>query len=432
MRTSVGGAISDRARAVFPAGTINDFATPPGVDLIVDRASGVDLWASNGRHYVDHLLGSGPLVLGHGHPYVRSKIIEQLERGSTYYLPSVPAIALAEMICRLVPSAELVRYCSDGSEAVFYAMRIARAVTHRDLILKFEGGFHGHTDYSLQSFHPGSPAHYPDPEPDSAGIPLNVGETVLVASYNDLEQVGELMAKYGDRVAAIVVEPVQRNIQPAPGFLAGLRSLCDASGSLLIFDEVVTGFRLHMGGAQALYGVTPDLSALGKVLGGGLAIGCVAGREAYMELAGTSVKPTGVYMSGTLNGNPLSCAAGMATLEVMEEISGCDIITARGTQLKLGLSAALVRKGIKGVVIGPEAFPEVVFGVTNVQNYREYISSNRAVSMSMGVRLLGKGILMRPGTKLYVSAVHSADQIAATIAAVEASLEEMIAEGEFR
>jgi glutamate-1-semialdehyde 2,1-aminomutase len=418
-----------RALASFPGGGVNDFTPPAGHTIIASRAEGACLWDVSGRRYTDYLLGSGPMVLGHAHPSVKDRLIGQFSKGTTYYLPSEKAVELAEEIRRWMPTAEKIRYCSDGSEAVFYALRIARAQTGRELVLKFEGGFHGHTDYALQSYQPEAPTTFPKPVADSLGIPPGVGASVLVAPFNDLEATKAIMAEYGPRVAAILVEPVQRAIEPAADFLPGLRELCDTHGAMLVFDEVVSGFRLSMGGAQEIYGVTPDLYALGKALSGGLALACVAGRDDAMRLAG---RPAGAYMSGTLNGNPLSCTAGLATLQVMGEIGGCELIRERGSRLRAGLQSILDNLQIPAALIGPPAYTELVFGRTSVTSYAEYRTSDRHAVLEFGARMLAGGHLMRPGAKIYISAVHTDEQIDETIDCARNCLGDMLLSGTLR
>lgn len=419
----------DRAERIFARGSINDFSLPGHRRIVADRAAGSELWDSTGRRYVDYLLGSGPLVLGHAHPAVARAVSDQFARGSTYYLPNRPAIELAEAICRYVPCAQSVRFCSDGSEAVFYALRLARAFTGRTSVLKFEGGFHGHTDYALQSYAPRIPPRFPHAEPDSRGIPAAVGATVLVAPFNDLAAVSRIADEHGAELAAIVVEPVQRGIEARPGFLAVLREIADRVGALLVFDEVVTGFRLDMTGAQGLVGVMPDLCALGKAMSGGTPIACVAGRADVMQLYGTS-DGDGVYMSGTLNGNPLSCAAGLAAVQTMAEIDGCGQLVKLGQQLHRGLSAAIADVGVRATTIGPPAFVDVVFGRTEVTNYRQYVGSDRAAAVDFGTRLLDRGFLVRPGTKIYLSVVHTTEQIGELVSAAHEVLLEMRSDGQ--
>jgi glutamate-1-semialdehyde 2,1-aminomutase len=419
-----------RAADVLPAATINDFALPDKAAFIVSSASGPMVTDTTGREYIDYLLGSGPLVLGHAHPAVVSAIVNQITRGTTYYMLNRPAIELAERLVEHVPCAERVRFAGDGSEAVFYAMRIARAATGRRLVIKFEGGFHGHTDYALQSFHPVDFARYPKAVCDSAGIPPSVADTVLVAPFNNLMAFEAIVDEYADDIAAVVVEPVQRAIEPLPGFLAGLRSACDRIGALLVFDEVVTGFRLDMGGAQTWYGVEPHLCALGKVIGGGLPLAAVVGLKDLMDYT-SPIRPSDqrAYVSGTLNGNPLSCAAGLATIEVIERIDACRVIGELGGRLAAGLRELLALKGIVGCVIGPPAFAEVVFGRESVIDYREYAASDRDAAAAFGVAMIARGILMRPGAKMYISAVHAPEHIGFTLGAADEALDELLVAG---
>jgi glutamate-1-semialdehyde 2,1-aminomutase len=418
-----------RALASLPGGGVNDFTPPAGHRVIASRGEGAYVWDVEGHRYSDYLLGSGPMVLGHAHPRVKERLIDQLGMGTTYYLPSTRAVELAEEIRQWMPTAEKVRYCSDGSEAVFYALRIARAQTGRELVLKFEGGFHGHTDYALQSFQPTAPANFPRPVADTLGIPRAVGTSVLVAPFNDLEATRAIMAEFGHQVAAILVEPVQRAIEPVPGFLPGLRELCDAHGAMLVFDEIVSGFRLCTGGAQQLYSVQADLYALGKALSGGLPLACVAGQDEAMRLAG---HPNGAYVSGTLNGNPLSCSAALATLKVMGEIEGCDLIRERGTRLRAGFRSILDDLQIPGVLIGPPAYTELIIGRTSVTNYAEYRASDRRAVLEFGARMLAAGQLMRPGAKIYVSAVHTNEQIDTTLDCARSCLQGMLRGGSLR
>jgi glutamate-1-semialdehyde 2,1-aminomutase len=254
-----------RAQAVLPAGGFGNF--DPSV--IIREGRGSRVWDEDGKEYVDYLIGSGPMILGHGHPEVLEAVFEQLPRGMTFFANNAAGIELAEEICRAVPSAEQLRYVSTGGEADMYAMRLARAFTGRDKILKFEGGYHGMSAEAQMSLAPARLVNFPQAVPDSAGIPEAVRDGVLVAPFNDAGFVRSLISEYSGQIAGIIVEPLQRLIPPAPGFLETLRTECDRHGIVLIFDEIVTGFRFAYGGAQELYGVTPDICTLGKIIGGG-------------------------------------------------------------------------------------------------------------------------------------------------------------------
>jgi glutamate-1-semialdehyde 2,1-aminomutase len=380
------------------------------------RGEGALLWDTAGREYIDYLLGSGPLILGHGHPAVVSAVREQIGIGSTFYAPSIAALELAEAIVRLVPCAQTVRFTGNGSEATFYALRLARAFTGRDLVLKFEGGFHGHHDYALQSFRPAVPTAFPKPTTDSAGIPERLGQTVLVAPFNDIESTTAIAEERADEIAAIIVEPHQRALLPVPGFLSGLRDLADRIGCLLVFDEIVTGFRIAPGGAQELYGVIPDLVALGKVMGGGLPMSAVAGRRDVMELSDPARgTPDRVYISGTLNGNPLSAAAGLATLQVLAAEDVCAVLQRNGSMLMQGLSELGQRLSVPVNVIGHPSFFQVLFGEGPVTNYQEYLATNRKAARSFGLELLRRGLYVNPGGKFYLSAAHTPGLIDRTL-----------------
>ncbi|TAN34617.1 aspartate aminotransferase family protein [bacterium] len=411
-----------RAEAVLPGACLGDFRLPSELAFIAARGQGATVWDTAGNQYIDYLLGSGPLVLGHAHPAVVAAVQEQVAKSSTFYTLNEPAIELAEKIVEMVPCAEAVKYASDGTGATFYSLRLARAFTGKNLVLKFEGGFHGHSDYALQSFTPSVRSEYPKPIPDSAGIPQAVGETVLIVPFNDLEMATEVAELHRDDLAAIIVEPHQRALAPLPGFLQGLRALADRLGCLLVFDEVVTGFRLAPGGAQELYGVTPDLAALGKIMGGGLPISAVAGRRDVLDLSIPDSGPKRVYIGGTLNGNPLAAAAGLAALRAVVEENVCAQLVANGEALRDGLMAAAKRLSVPLQVIGHPSFTDAVFGTGPITNYREYLATNRAAAKAFGLELLRRGIYLRPASKIYMSAAHTPEQLEFTVEKAEEAM----------
>src|SRR5216110_2283788 len=331
-----------RAARVLPGGVLGNHRSGPGLEFVVKEGRGAYLWDTNGRRYLDYLLGSGPMLLGHAHPAVVEAVRRQVERGTSYMLLNEPAIELAEELVRAVPCAEQVRYTSSGTEATFFALRVARAFRKRDKILKFEGGFHGTHDYALMSVSPRSPKAFPAALPDSAGIPHALGEEVLIAPYNDLATTEALIAQHHNDLAAVIVEPYQRVIVPAPGFLKGLREVTRRYGVPLVFDEIVTGFRLAYGGAQKYYDVVPDVAAFGKVLAGGFPLAAVAGRADIMKHFDAALEgsPDYVWQAGTLNGNPIAAVAGLATLAELRKPGAYDKIFATGKRLKDGLAAA--------------------------------------------------------------------------------------------
>src|SRR5580700_5488911 len=303
----------EQAKRVLPGGSFGNLSA----EIVLRDGKGGRIWDEAGREYVDFLLGSGPMFIGHAHPEVTAAIQEQVPLGTTYFANNRHGIALAEAICDAVPCAEQVRFVCSGTEADLYAMRAARAFRKRDKILKFEGGYHGMSDYALMSLAPAKPGNFPQPVPDSAGIPRSLRDEILIAPFNDLEVVAGLVREHRDELAGVIVEPFQRIIPPAPGFLEGLRKITAENGILLIFDEVVTGFRLAYGGAQEYYGVVPDLCTLGKVIGGGFPLAAIAGRADIMaHFDRNAVGDDGFLVQvGTLSGNPVAAAAGLATLE---------------------------------------------------------------------------------------------------------------------
>lgn len=397
------------SRSAIPGDCFGTFKLPKDVAFSVARGAGSKLFTTDGREFLDFVIGSGPMVLGHAHPQVVDALARQAALGTTFYTMNEQAMQLAECVRDLVPCAEAVKLVSDGSEATFYALRLARAFTGRTHVLKFEGAYHGHHDYALQSFKPPLGMNYPDARPDSAGIPGTISDTMLIAPYNDLERATEIAEGAADRVAAIIVEPVQRAIMPKPGFLEGLRALCDRIGAVLIFDEIVTGFRVSMGGAQELFGVTPDLCSLGKVMGGGLPLAAVAGRYDIIALSdpGRPADGRSVYISGTLNGNPLASAAGLATIEALIAEDGIAHMAERGTTLRERLLSHAESLSIPFDVIGPPSFGEPIFGEGDVVDYRSYMEANRAAAQMFGNELLKRGIFVHPASKVYVSAAHS-------------------------
>ena len=308
-------ALAETARQVLPAGGFGNLSA----DLVIREGRGGRVWDESGNEYVDFLLGSGPMLVGHAHPDVTEAAQAQVAKGTTFFAMNRHGIALAAEIVRAVACAEKVRFVSTGTEADLYAMRLARAFRKRDKILKFEGGYHGMSDYALISLAPKRPGNFPQGVPDSAGIPQSVRDEVLVAPFNDIETVTGLIREHRETLAGIIVEPFQRLIPPEPGFLQALRRVTQDYGIPLIFDEVVTGFRFAYGGAQEFYGVTPDLCTLGKVIGGGFPLAAIAGRADIMaHFDKAIVGDDGFLMQvGTLSGNPVAAAAGLATLEIL-------------------------------------------------------------------------------------------------------------------
>ena len=336
----------EEAQRLLPGGVdspVRAFRAVGGQPLFIDHAEGPYLYDVDGNRFVDYVLSWGPLITGHAHPRVIGAVQEAAARGTSYGAPSPLEITLARKIIEFMPGIEMVRFVNSGTEATMSALRLARAFTRRDKIVKFEGCYHGHADMLLVKAGSGVATLG---LPDSPGVPPATVADTLVARYNDPESVGELFKAHPGQIAAIIVEPVAGNmgvIPPAEGFLEGLRKVTSEEGALLIFDEVMTGFRVHRGGAQTLYGIQPDLTTLGKVIGGGLPVGAYAGRREIMQW----VAPVGpVYQAGTLSGNPLAMAAGIAALDLICEQKTWDELEARASQLEEGMAAAARKAGI--------------------------------------------------------------------------------------
>lgn len=320
------------ADACLPGAGLGGYTLPEEVRFVIRRGRGSRLQDVQGRWYIDYVNGAGTLILGHAHPSVLAAVRAEAANGLHYFgTLNQPAIEFAEVLVKVIPCAEKVIYTATGSEATFFALRMARAFTGRNKILKFEGGYHGNHDYSTFSIFPAGASNYPVGRPDAGGIPDAVHSTVLVAPFNDLEALALIVKEHRADLAGIIVEPVQRVIFPQPEFLPGLRRICDVNDILLIFDEAVTGFRLALGGAQEYFGVIPDLAAYAKIIGGGGPLGGLAGRAEIMERAdprnhGQSDYP---YVNGTLHGNPIAAAAGLATVGELEQPGFYDRLHAR-------------------------------------------------------------------------------------------------------
>ena len=404
----------DQAKRVLPGGS---FGNMPA-EVILKEGKGGRIWDEAGREYVDFLLGSGPMFVGHAHPDVTAAVQAQLPLGTTYFGNNRHGIALAEAVCDAVPCADQVRFVCSGTEADLYAMRAARAFRKRDKILKFEGGYHGMSDYALMSMAPKNPGNFPRAIPDSAGIPKSVRDEMLIAAFNDVEMMRSLIAERHDELAGVIVEPFQRLLPPQPGFLQALRRITKEHGIPLIFDEVVTGFRFAYGGAQEYYGVTPDLCTLGKIVGGGFALAAVAGRADIMahfdRLA--MADEDFLFQVGTLSGNPVASVAGLATLEVLKRPGAYEQVFKTGRTLMKSLDELLKKAGFKATVIGEPPLFDVVFTDQPLKDYRDTLKGDKAIATRFNQLLRERG-LMKGETKYYVSLAHTQADIDHTIGA---------------
>ena len=426
MRNAAEQQLLDKARHYLPGGTLGNTRFDEDVAFVVKAGKGSKIYDMSGNEYIDFLLGSGPMILGHAHPAVITAVREYLERGSTYFTLNEPAIALAEVICEAVPCADKIRFSSTGSEATFFALRAARAFTKKDKILKFEGGYHGGHDYALMSSSPSLPKDFPRAVPDSAGIPRVLEDEVLIAPFNDLPATSAIIERYHHEIGGVIVEPFQRIITPRPGFLQGVREVTQRFAIPLIFDEVVTGFRLAWGGAQEYYGVVPDLAAFGKIIGGGYPLSAVVGRADIMEAFNPDLETTGDFIAqtGTLNGNPIAAVAGLATLQQLKTAGTYRQLFDTGRALRQGLSELLKRYDIPGQVVGEDPLFDVVFTDEPVHDYRGVLTQNRELLRRFNAELLARGIL-KASSKMYVSLAHSAADVEQTLTAVREVFEGM-------
>ncbi len=406
------------AQRVLPGGTFGNFAP----EVIIREGRGGRVWDENGKEYVDFLLGSGPMLVGHAHPEVTAAAQEQIAKGTTFFANNRLGIELAEKIVEAVPCAEQVRFVSSGTEADLYAMRAARAFTRKDKILKFEGGYHGMSDYSLMSLAPKRSGNFPMPVADSAGIPKSVRDDMIIAPFNDEDAVANLVHEHRDELAGVIVEPFQRIIPPAPGFLAALRKITEFHGVPLIFDEVVTGFRLAYGGAQEYYGVTPDLCTLGKVIGGGFPLAAIAGKTEIMaHFDKNQVSDENFLVQiGTLSGNPVAAAAGLATLEILRRPGAYEQIRGTGRKLMTALGETLKKVGIAAQITGEPPLFDVVFTADPIRDYRDTLTGDADMMRRFNALLRERGIL-KGESKYYISLAHTDADIEFTIEAWQAA-----------
>lgn len=409
------------AERVLPGGGFGNV----GHAIIVARGLGCRVWDVAGREYVDYLLGSGPMIVGHGHPEVLEVVQECVADGTTFFANNPHGIRLAAEIVDAVACVDQVRFTSSGSEADMYAMRLMRAHSKKDKILKFEGGYHGMSDYGLISTTPKRMANFPEGVADSAGIPASVRQEMLVAPYNDLESVAALIREHRDELAGVIVEPFQRLIPPAPGFLEGLRKLTAEFGVLLCFDEVVTGFRFAYGGAQEYYGVTPDICTMGKAIGGGFPLAAIGGRADVMAHFDKSAVDADDFMTqiGTLSGNPVAAAAGLKTLEVLKRPGGYKHMFAQGKALMDGYAASIAKHGVAAQVVGDAPMFDLVFNNKKVIDYRSAIGDGEMMAKyNAGMRQ--RGILKSEG-KHYMAHAHTDADIEKTLKAFDETMAEL-------
>ena len=412
------------AQRVIPGGVnspVRAFRAVGGTPVFVEHAAGAYLYDADGKRYIDYVGSWGPMILGHAHPEVIAAVQESAARGLSFGAPCELETQMAERVAALVPSIEMVRFVSSGTEATMSAIRLARGFTGRDKIVKFEGCYHGHSDSLLVKAGSGALTLG---VPSSPGVPACLAEHTVTLTYNDAQQVRDTFARIGDQVACIIVEPVAGNmncVPPLPGFLDTLREVCDASGALLILDEVMTGFRVALGGAQSVYGIKPDLTTLGKIVGGGMPVGAFGGRREVME----HIAPTGpVYQAGTLSGCPVAMAAGLKTLELISEPGFHEAVAAKTSALVEGVLAAAKDAGVAMTANRVGAMFGLFFTDQQVSRFDQVMACDTERFNRFFHAMLDAGVYLAPAAfeAGFVSAAHSHEDIDATIAAARDAL----------
>jgi glutamate-1-semialdehyde 2,1-aminomutase len=424
--TAASARLFARAQRLLPGGVnspVRAFKAVGGTPRFIARARGARVWDEDGHELLDYVGAWGPHLLGHSHPSVVQAIARQAEIATSVGMPTALEVDMAEALVRLVPSLEMVRMVNSGTEATMAALRVARGATGRPAVLKFEGCYHGHGDSFLVKAGSGAATFG---TPDSPGVTPATAQDTLTARFNDLENVRAIFAANPGRIAAVIVEPVVGNmgvVAPADGFLPGLREICTANDAILIFDEVMTGFRVALGGAQERYGVTPDLTTLGKIIGGGLPVGAFGGRRDLM----TRVSPSGpVYQAGTMSGNPLAMAAGLAALHTIETDRGLYArLESLGGQLESGVTAAIGARGLPCRFARVGSMWTLFFTPAPVSNWTDASGADTARFGRYFTALLACGVLVAPSQfeANFISAAHTGQDIAQTIAAIEQALE---------
>ena len=422
-------AILRQAEQVLVGGVnspVRAFRAVGGEPLVVERAEGARLFDADGNEFIDYVCSWGALVLGHAHPAVTSAIADQARRGTSYGMTTELEVELAHSIARALPSLEMMRFVSSGTEATMSAVRVARAFTRRDLILKFEGGYHGHADSFLSQAGSGLATLGIAASP---GVPASLAELTLHAPYNSISAVEEIFARHANQIAAVIVEPVAANmgvVSPLLKFLEGLREVTRSSGALLIFDEVITGFRLAYGGAQTVFKIEPDLTTLGKIIGGGLPVAAYGGRRDLMQL----VAPLGpVYQAGTLSGNPLAMRAGLETLKLLAAPGFYDELNRKAARLIEGLRSAIDDSGMAGQVSSVGSLLTLFFTKQPVLDYSGAKKSDTRRFAAFFEEMLDRGVFLPPSQfeALFVSAAHTEEQIDRTVAACRESFHALLA-----
>ena len=412
------------AEQVLPGAGLGGYALPEDIRFVFAEGKGARIKDVDGREYIDYVGGAGALIAGHSHPAVVQAIQEQAAKGLHMFgTLNEPAIRLAQRLVEDIPCAEKVVYATTGSEATAYAMRLARAFTGKDMILKFEGAYHGNHDYALTSTFPKSLGNDPLGQDDTAGRPAGTRATMCVAPYNDLEAVGRIVKQRKDELAAIIVEGVQRIIPAEPEFLQGLRKLCDETGILLIMDEVVTGFRLSYQGAQGHYGVVPDLASFGKVVGAGGPLAAVAGRAEILDLCDPSRKgaPDYVYFNGTLHGNPAAAVATLALLDELKKPGTHETLNDFAATACRACQQVLNRHGLPAIATHSGSLWQILFLRKPPRTQADMMSGDGAAMRRLDTECMRRGIYALPGVRRFFSTAHGECELEETLRVLDAA-----------
>lgn len=412
------------AERSLPGAGLGSYSLADDIRLIYSHGSGSRMWDVDGREFIDYVGGAGALILGHSHPAVVKASCEQIERGAHMFgsLNDV-AIRLAERLVTDIPCAEKIAYATTGSEATAYAMRLARAHTGRDKILKFEGAYHGNHDYAMVSTFPRETGHYPEGVADSHGQPEATVGTMLVCPYNDLAALERIVREHGGEIAAIIAEGVQRIIPATPEFLQGIRRLCDHNDILFILDEVVTGFRLGYGGAQAWYGVRPDLATYGKVVGAGGPMSCIAGSAEIIDLADPNRKGQQgyTYFNGTLHGNPVAAAATLAMLDELSRPGTYDRLNRYADDMCRESQKVLDRFRIPAIACNTGSLWQILFRDSVPRNQADMLAGDQAAMRRLDTELMKQGQYVLPGVRRFVSTVHDERDLEQSLRGLDAA-----------
>ena len=414
-------ALLAEANRVLPSGGLGMFMLPADVNLVVARGEGSHVIDVAGRDFIDYHLGSGPALLGHGHPAITAAVSEQLAKGTTYYFLNEPIIQLSSRIVEAVSCAEQVHYTGSGTEATFFALRMARAFTGRGKVLKFEGAWHGMHDYGLWGTVPAQPSAYPRALPDSVGVPRETGATVLVTPFNEPQRAVEMIEAHAHELAAVMVEPLQRVLTPEPGFLQAVREVTRKHRIVMIYDEIVTGFRIAWGGAQERYGVVPDLACYGKAISGGFPLAAVVGNGEIMSVLDARSRPKAevVWATNTLNGNPVCAAAGVAALDVLAQPGVYDQLHRIGSRLRAGMVDAAARHGFKAQAPGEDAVWGIRFTDRPLHSWMDLTTHDKDLGWRWAIELMKRGLLVNPNEKFYISLAHTDADVERTLGIVD-------------